>query len=836
LIKLKLNNNISKFNKMKNLKIILLILITLIIKHQTTTLGSFPEQKLVNSDSTTGNQVHCTINKLSNSGFVVVWYDAETLTHKMQLYNDIGDKIGRNISIISNCSSYKNFVTDLGNNQFAFACVESSTAKLILYDYNGNVLSGPINVAATLAYTRNFNMTKIDNGNLVFVWIPSTYEIYFIIVTITGNIIANGFVPYVGTIRTSLVLESFVNNSFIICYKESVNTTPNFTDNVYCLVYNSLGNLALPLIIVETYTAGGFCGYQALGIKRLANDYIALFYSNQLPGTVIQTYLWVCDGNGTPVYGPTEVNHCTSGCQDRAHPRITQLTNGNLMLVYDNVGCCGGIQIYRQEINTSFQEVGNSVIVNAPYNSVSTNSISNTFPDIAALDRSGFAVVFYSINLVSGGSVNDIFLQIYYAEDISLTCKDITINVKTSLTYSLGNDFKTNISYQYMTDMKVSYLTNPNSGSFQIPDGSAIAANTATVIASYNYKSPDVQDSFIVQYVAVNHLSNQSSTCNLNINVCYRSCETCSVVGTDANNNCTSCKSGFLSLQSNCYCPEQLNGVYFYTSVGACNQCVSPCLTCTDAISCKTCASGYYLVENLTSNNCVQTCPSGYYLMGNICKQCNALCSICFDNPDNCPKCSSSAYYLNPNQCFSVCPSGYVPNDSSECVTCKSLNKYFYIDQCVVTCPKGIKDEVKKLCNDTEIVIECKNLILILAITCKPDSCSNQGQCEVQFNQIKCTCITGFIGSSCQIKIDSFNASEFVSNLFLTPDNISTINSLSSTQSIQALNDLYSIVKSTNMTETVGNTALQTMTNKVYNLVSNIVTYTRWPKYINNRR
>jgi hypothetical protein len=694
---------------MKNLKIILLILITLIIKHQTTTLGSFTEQKLVNSENTTGNQIMCTIYKLSNSGFVVVFYDSSNLTHKMQLYNELGDKVGTNISIISNCSTNKNLVTDLGNNKFAFACAQSNTAKIILYDYNGNVISGPINIAATVTYTYNFNIIKLDNGNLVYAWIASNYTYYYSIVTITGNILAEGSQPVVGITRSSVVLESFSNNRFIICYKESVSNTPNYTDNVYCIVRDSLGATSIPLFIVETYTASGACGSFALSIKRLANDYIALFYNNQLVGTVIETFLWVCDGNGTPVYGPTEVNHCTSGCQDRAHPRITQLTNGNLMLVYDNVGCCGGTQIYRQEISTSFQEVGSWVIVNAPYNSVSTNSKNNSYPDVAALDRSGFAVVFYTLNLASGSSGFDIFLQIYYGEDISLACKDITVNVKTSFTYSLANDFKTNISYQYMTDMKVSYLTNPNSGSFQFVDGSTIAANTATAIASYNYKSPDVQDSFIVQYVALNHWSNQS-TCNLNINVCYPRCETCTVVGTDANNNCTSCKNEYLIFQSNCYtaCPDQLNGVYFYMNGNTCNQCVSPCLTCTDAISCKTCVLGYYLVENLTSNNCVQTCPSGYYLTGNICKQCNSLCSLCIDNPDNCSKCSSTAYYLNPNQCLSVCPSGYAPNDSRECVVCKSLNKYFYIDQCVVTCPKGIKDEVNKLCNDTEVVVECK--------------------------------------------------------------------------------------------------------------------------------
>jgi hypothetical protein len=248
---------------MKNLIIILLILITLITKRQTTTLRSFTEQKLVNSEGTTGTQQHCTIYKLSNSGFVVVWQDGPSLTHRMQIFNEVGDKIGTNISIIANCSAYKNFIADLGNNKFAFACVDNTTSKLIIYDYNGNVLSGPIIVTTTAAaHVSNINMMKIDNGNLVFVWLSTSYGIYYSVVSVTGNLIVNATLPASGNFRSGLVLESFSNNRFIICYKQSASATPNYADNVYCMVKDSLGVTSIPLITVENYTSSIYSNYR----------------------------------------------------------------------------------------------------------------------------------------------------------------------------------------------------------------------------------------------------------------------------------------------------------------------------------------------------------------------------------------------------------------------------------------------------------------------------------------------------------------------------------------------------------------------------------------------
>jgi hypothetical protein len=678
----------------------LITLITFILNSKALVLRSFPQQSLVNSEGTIGSQTYPTIYNLTNNNFVVVWNDAQALTFKMQIYNEVGDKQGANISIISNCYSFKTCIVDLGNNKFAFSCSIAGITQLIIYDYSGTVILGPI-TGFNLAAHFNYNIAKLDDGSIVLSALSVSYVIYYSIVSQTGNILVQNTIATNGYNRESMVVESFANNQFIICWYEK--STP---ENILCRIFNALG-VQEQAITVDTTLGSIPVNSLGLSIKRTSTDNIVLSFIKK-PGSYYTTYLWACNLSGVVIYGPAQIHPCPTSCVAKLHERVTELSNGHIMLIYESADCCSGTQIYMQEFDASLNLVGNRIIVN------NYNSMTNSYPDIVGLSRAGFAVIFLTANLVSPTSNNDVYLQIYYGEEISLTCQDITVYVKTSFTYSLADDFKYNISYQYMTDLKVSYLTIPKSGSFQLSTGTTISANTPTDIALYNYKSPDTQDSFTVQYVAVNHWFDQSSTCNLKINVCYPNCETCSGVGNDTNQLCTSCMTGYFSFQSNCYsvCPEQVNGAYLYISGNICNQCVSPCMTCADVTNCKTCLQGYYFVENLSSNNCVQTCPGGYYLVGNLCKQCNSLCSLCIDNPGNCPKCTTSAYYLNPNQCVSECPSGYVPNDSRECVTCKSLNKYFYIDQCVDTCPKGTKDELNKLCNDTEVVIECNSLFL----------------------------------------------------------------------------------------------------------------------------
>jgi hypothetical protein len=795
---------------MKNIKMLTIILFILIEKDQAVILRCFATQELVNNNID-GSQSTGGIYKLSNDCFVIVWLDSPTQNYYMQIYNEVGEKQGTNIYIISNCSGNKNFIADLGNNKFAFACFKDTYAQLIVYDYNGSAILGPMKASSSTTWLENICIAKLDDGSLVLSWSSTLTDIYYSIVTQSGMILVEGRIPQPqGYNRHSLQVESFQNNRFITCWRE---IGPG-ADYIYCQVMNSLGVTSIQQFQIDTLPTGLIAGYNGISLKRTSDNNILIVY-HKVSGVYITSFLSAYNSNGIVIYGPIELN--SNILTTKLRPRTGILSNGHFVITYNT-----GNQIFLQELDTNFQEIGNRIIVD------SKDNLTNDVPDVTGLNRTGYAVVFMTNNMASPTSSNDVYLQIYYGDEDNLTCKDIVVYIKTTYPYSLTYDFLNNISYQYMADMKAMLLENPKSGNFQLDNGTTITANTAISISSYYYKSPDIQDSFTIDYIAINHWASQSSICKLNINVCYPTCETCISVGSDVNHSCTSCKGGYFSLQSFCYstCPQQKDGIYYYTSITkSCNQCVFPCNACTAAISCTSCSTGYYLVENLTSNNCVQACPSGYYLIGTICKQCNSLCFLCIDDPDNCPKCIQSAYYLSLNKCVSVCPFGYVPNESGECVTCKSLNKYFYIDRCVDSCPKGIEDSINKLCNDAEISIPC-NSFITSAVSCSQDSCNRQGQCDIQFNQLYCTCNPGYVGAICQYPSESFIVKEFVSNKILIKDNqVSTIQTLNSDKDIQTLNDLYSLVKNTNITESVGDTDLQSVSDKVYSLICNILSY-----------
>jgi hypothetical protein len=660
------------------------------VYNQSITLRSFPTEIIVN-ENIIGMQGYTNIHKLSNDYIILVWYDVSPAKVMMQMFTPVGNKVDSNITICSNCKGWKSLLVDLANGKFATCYYDLSTSmKIKIYDYNFNVILGPFNASSLTTFISMLSIAKLDDGNIVLAWMFSNYKLSYSIITQAGVILAESSVNS-PNLLIGLELESFANNNFILCWREFTTT-----EYFYCKIFNSLGT-PLQQIIVHSYSPiVTNLAYYAMDIQRSKNDNVAVIFV-KIIGGIMQTFIWVCNSSGVAIYGPTRVNG-QYGTQTW-YPSITSLSNGHFMVAYGTNSCCSSI-VYAQEFDDNFSETGGRIKIS------SKDTLVNYLPDIVGLSRTGYAVQF---DTISSGN-EDIAFQIYYGDDNIFTCKDMNIYIKTSYLYSLANDLKNNISYSYMTDMKVNFIDSPKSGSFQLQDGTNINTNTPTLILSVNFKSPDVQDNFTVSYVAMNHFNVFSSICKLNIGICYPSCDACTSVGDDTNHSCTTCKSGYLSLGSNCYtsCPVSLNGIYYYTTADSCQQCASPCNACTDATACTTCVTGYYLLENSTTNNCVSTCPSGYYLLGNLCRQCNSLCSICMDNPDNCFKCTSSAYYLSPNKCLSECSPGYIPNESRECITCKSLNKYFYIDQCVDSCPKGIEDSVNKLCNDSEIIINSK--------------------------------------------------------------------------------------------------------------------------------
>ena len=191
---------------------------------------------------------------------------------------------------------------------------------------------------------------------------------------------------------------------------------------------------------------------------------------------------------------------------------------------------------------------------------------------------------------------------------------------------------------------------------------------------------------------------------------CDISCHNCN---DDTKCGCTSCKKGFLRLESEkkCVPAKECNEQSEYYKKGdQCIQCPTPMKTCrlnptTQLVEALTCLSNYKLINGNCINNCDYTCD------------------VCTNGkPLDCLKCSKLApFYIQlensaHKNCFAKCPEGY-----SEIITKTSSNEYpcvkndYYHDS---FCPyTQYFNEHQKKCVSCDIP-HCK-------------ICGNSGKCKV---------------------------------------------------------------------------------------------------------
>ncbi|EAS07582.2 latrophilin/CL-like GPS domain protein (macronuclear) [Tetrahymena thermophila SB210] len=278
-----------------------------------------------------------------------------------------------------------------------------------------------------------------------------------------------------------------------------------------------------------------------------------------------------------------------------------------------------------------------------------------------------------------------------------------------------------------------------------------------------------------------------------NCQKCNSSCATCSVY----QNNCTSCKNGYL-LNPNNYCQNQCNSSQFlfydpYQKQSICMQCPYPCGSCKDQFTCTSCISSDftldstgactfsgYNVGNCKENQvnfsqlCLDSCPTGTILQGDTC-MCDYSCNFCLLQVSNmiteCVQCNNPDYFQSQGVCSQQCPQnlyqigkvfyyqGRTPYFYNSCVAkCpQSLFSQVSINsrQCVQSCTSGYT-QIQNMCvntpctsqqffdtnsysNDQNLGINNKSLTSY-CISCDP-SCSN---CDSQGNQNCLGCATGY--------------------------------------------------------------------------------------------
>ena len=186
--------------------------------------------------------------------------------------------------------------------------------------------------------------------------------------------------------------------------------------------------------------------------------------------------------------------------------------------------------------------------------------------------------------------------------------------------------------------------------------------------------------------------------------LCDNSCQTCSQNAL----SCTSCAAKLYLSGNKCVttCPAST-----FSQGTSCIACSPACATCdTTSTNCLTCPANMYL----NTNTCVVTCPSGSTPVNTNCQQCNSTCKTCAGALDYCTSCVSSDLYVYGGKCYTSCPSHTLATQNTSavlsCVDCvqgcdaciwastnsttqncsKCASTYKMLkNQCYYVCPEG---------------------------------------------------------------------------------------------------------------------------------------------------
>ena len=272
------------------------------------------------------------------------------------------------------------------------------------------------------------------------------------------------------------------------------------------------------------------------------------------------------------------------------------------------------------------------------------------------------------------------------------------------------------------------------------------------------------------QYSYINCYNNDTIEKNYFLNnenkyeACHSNCETCDERGSNEENKCTKCKSGFIFIKNNLNitnCYEDCNKYYFDSD--NIYHCVDSC-------------PGEYKLINGT-NKCIDNCNHDYIYNSKYEYETKCYTGGCpsgsnpsNDNPFYCePELYCEFYYnFEHNDCLTDIPNGYYPLEDTpktigkchdNCLTCNigpttnnhnceicKENKYYELGNCRDECIHGNY-------TDDNLVLKCK---CTSDIKCK--ECTEQGLCK------SCNNDEGYYP-----KIEEERNSEGIINCYLNP-------------------------------------------------------------------
>ncbi len=323
---------------------------------------------------TSGNQYAPSVSSLSNGNFVVAWQDGTGLVFDVngnvlgygnggnvfaQIFNPIGAKIGSQFQINTYMSNAPS-VSSLSNSSFVVAWYDLSGhygINTVVFGQIFNATGSKVSSQFQVDTSTNGNqilpsVSSLSNGNLVITWFDQVSGVFGQIFNATGAKVSSQF--QLGTSGTGSQISSSVsslsNGDFVAVWGSFGIGTGN-GDGVYGQIFNTTGAKVGSQFQVNTNTTGNQQYPSATSLSN-GNFLVAWEDDSGEDGSGDGVFAQIFNPTGSKVGGQFQVNTYTTGNQQS--PSVTSLNNGDFVVTWEDSQLDGnGTGIFAQIFNVS---------------------------------------------------------------------------------------------------------------------------------------------------------------------------------------------------------------------------------------------------------------------------------------------------------------------------------------------------------------------------------------------------------------------------------------------------------------------------------------------------
>jgi hypothetical protein len=651
---------------------------------------------------------------LSNGNFAVTWESVQTTTDiNAQIIDANLRKVGSEIAVLKTTTGEQNypFVADVrGQNKFVVAWQDKTTGFMSfrLFDYTGVGLTNEIVVNTNKSMFVNddtsIRVTTNSLGTLFFTWQTfsggSDWNVRGRIYDPTGSPLTGDILlhptstadqsrPFVCTLK---------NDNYVLVYH---NSAPG-TYDIYFKIYDSTGQTVVTPDTVVNYNLPTDQYFPVCA--GLADGGFVIAFVTKFWGVSYDLAFRIFDKNASPKHNSDiKINTVVTDW----YVTVAALSTGGFVVAYPSlVG-----DVYYQV----FAYDGTSVMPETRINVFTPNK--QQAPYVASYSDNRFVISWdseFQLNTVDKEVYTNLFT---FVGD----CKNLQA-------FSGKGDLNL-INFGTLPGTTIRITQNPTNGAMTDSNKAALDNTTFYPIVGIYYTSmTSINDTFY-------YMNNKGDLpCKLDILMCYVSCKTCTVVGTSQANKCLTCLTAenyYPLSDDSTQCYKNTDTVSGYTfdatnSIFA-KACYKSCSTCsglgTSADNkCLTCfINGGYYPTSAGSTQCylkTDTVPRFYWDASlNLFNACYTSCSTCTAKGDstnnNCTACATNYYptFDKASQCYlstGVAPGYYFDKTSStflacyigcntctgpatptsnNCLSCKTSSYYYQIEDQPTECP-----------------------------------------------------------------------------------------------------------------------------------------------------